>query len=452
EEQSVASGRRLAGHETELHDVEDKLAEAADEEADVRASLDDAREDLARSQEGLDQASTVAQAGLERVAAQQALVTEQKVRAARAREQATGLRATVARLARSVDELSARIARLDEELLEGARAAGQAAGVLVGARDRMGDAVTYARAAEQRSVESRKLFEEARTALAEREGALRDLRSRASKLGEGRSQREISVQKLQIALDHLLEGVREKFRGLDLRRVVGDYHALPLVDEAHRARITELQGLLDRMGPVNLDAVREFEETDKRFTFYSTQRADLEGALADLAKAIEQMDRQSRKLFKETFDSVNEKFQAIFPRMFRGGEARLQLTTPDNMLETGVEILAQPPGKKIGNIELMSGGEKALTAVSLIFAMFQHRPSPFCVLDEVDAPLDEANVARYNEAIRSMTDRSQFILITHIKRTMQSVDVLYGVTMQEPGVSKLVSVKINDAAAARGAA
>jgi chromosome segregation protein len=133
--------------------------------------------------------------------------------------------------------------------------------------------------------------------------------------------------------------------------------------------------------------------------------------------------------------------------MFRGGRASLRLTSPDDMLETGIEILAQPPGKKLASIELMSGGEKALTAVSLIFAIFQIKPSPFCILDEVDAPLDEANVARYNEMIRSMTDRSQFILITHIKRTMQMVDVLHGVTMQESGVSRLVSVTLNDAAA-----
>jgi hypothetical protein len=158
------------------------------------------------------------------------------------------------------------------------------------------------------------------------------------------------------------------------------------------------------------------------------------------------MNRESKRLFKTTYDSINARFKALFPKMFRGGAAELRLTNPDDMLETGIEILAQPPGKKLGNIELMSGGEKALTAVSLIFAIFQHKPSPFCILDEVDAPLDEANVTRYNEAIRSMTDNSQFILITHIKRTMQSVDVLYGVTMQEPGVSKLVSVRVNESA------
>jgi chromosome segregation protein len=256
----------------------------------------------------------------------------------------------------------------------------------------------------------------------------------------------MALQRLAIEEKHLFEGVKEKFRGLELARVVGDYHKRPMVDAAHRSRIVELGELIDRMGPVNVDAVREHAEAEQRFTYYDEQQKDLEKALDDLDKAIAQMNKESKRLFKTTFEGVNARFKLLFPKMFRGGQAELRLTNPDDMLETGIEILAQPPGKKLGNIELMSGGEKALTAVSLIFAIFQYKPSPFCILDEVDAPLDEANVARYNEAIRSMTDHSQFILITHIKRTMQSVDVLYGVTMQEPGVSKLVSVKINETA------
>jgi chromosome segregation protein len=199
------------------------------------------------------------------------------------------------------------------------------------------------------------------------------------------------------------------------------------------------------MGSVNLDAVRELGESEERFTFYTAQKADLEKALADLQRAIQQMNRESRRLFEETFEAVNARFKEVFPRMFRGGRGELRLTNPDDMLETGIDIVAQPPGKKLSNIELMSGGEKALTAVSLIFAIFQIKPSPFCILDEVDAPLDDANVARYNETVRAMTDQSQFILITHHKRTMQSVDVLYGVTMPEAGVSRIVSVKVNDA-------
>jgi chromosome segregation protein len=233
--------------------------------------------------------------------------------------------------------------------------------------------------------------------------------------------------------------------------VIGDYHKRPPADAAQRARIQELTELLDRMGPVNLDAVREHAEAEERYTYYTTQKGDLDKALEDLERAIAQMNRESKRLFKEAFEGINARFKTVFPRMFRGGQAELRLTNPEDMLETGIEILAQPPGKKLSSIELMSGGEKALTAVSLIFSIFQFKPSPFCILDEVDAPLDEANVARYNEGIRSMTDRSQFILITHIKKTMQLVDVLYGVTMQEPGVSKLVGVRVNEAAIARSA-
>jgi chromosome segregation protein len=256
----------------------------------------------------------------------------------------------------------------------------------------------------------------------------------------------MTLREKQLAMEHLVGSVADKFRGLRLARVVGDYHMRPPPDEELRSRVEELARLLERMGSVNLDAMREHAEAEERFTFYTTQKADLEKALADLTRAIQQMNRESRRLFEETYHLVNERFKEIFPRMFRGGRAELRLTNPEDLLETGIDIVAQPPGKKLSSIELMSGGEKALTAVSLIFAIFQIKPSPFCILDEVDAPLDEANVARYNDLIREMTDRSQFILITHIKRTMQMVDVLYGVTMQESGVSRLVSVKMNESA------
>jgi chromosome segregation protein len=190
--------------------------------------------------------------------------------------------------------------------------------------------------------------------------------------------------------------------------------------------------------------MKEVEEQSERFTYYTEQKADLEAALGDLEKAIHQMNKESRRLFKHAFDGINWRFKEIFPKMFRGGKAELRLTNPDDMLETGIDILAQPPGKRLGNLELMSGGEKAFTAVSLLLAIFRFKPSPFCILDEVDAPLDDANVDRYVEGIRAMTDRSQFIVITHSKRTMQAVDVLYGVTMQEAGVSKLVGVRVGD--------
>jgi chromosome segregation protein len=207
--------------------------------------------------------------------------------------------------------------------------------------------------------------------------------------------------------------------------------------------MTELRGLIDRMGEINLTAIEESEELQKRFDFLTAQRADLDSAISQLESAIEKINRASRKRFRETFDAVNSKFCEVFPRLFGGGRAHLQLTDESDLLETGVEIIANPPGKKVmQNIELLSGGEKALTAVSLLFAIFLVKPSPFCLLDEVDAPLDEANVGRFNDVVREMTDRSQFIMITHNRRTMEIADRLCGITMEEPGVSKLVEVNL----------
>jgi chromosome segregation protein len=450
EDQIANADKRRDAVERELEELAEALDQAGGEHDAARSKLEAGQASREEAQAALEHAEMLAAEWRERVLGQQSVVTERKVRVARVRERATSLRGTVERLRRSVDELQARIKKLDDDRTEAAIGAGKAAASIVMAREKLVTAVADAQRAHAELTTGRQSLEDARQALALREADLRGLRQELGDATERLAKHEMALQKLAIQHAHLIEGVRERFRGLELPRVVGDYHRRPLVDAGHRARIQELTDLIDRMGPVNVDAVREHAEAEKRYAYYAEQKADLEHALDDLEKAIAQMNRESKKLFKITFDNVNAKFKMLFPKMFRGGQAELRLTNPDDMLETGIEILAQPPGKKLGNIELMSGGEKALTAVSLIFAIFQFKPSPFCILDEVDAPLDEANVARYNEAIRGMTDRSQFILITHIKRTMQSVDVLYGVTMQEPGVSRLVSVKVNEAAQMRG--
>ena len=451
EDQIAHAEKRRGVVERELEELTDTLDQAGGEREAASAKLDGGRAAREEAEAALDHAEMLTAEWRERVLGQQSVVTERKVRVARVRERATSMRGTVDRLKRSVDELTARIRKLDDDRTEAAIGAGKAAAAVVTSREKLLVAVAAAQEAHAELTRGRQGLDEARQALALREVSLRDLRHELGDAAERLAKHELGLQKLGIQRTHLLEGVRERFRGLDLHRVVGDYHKRPPVDAGHKARIQELTEIIDRMGPVNVDAVREHAEAEKRYAYYAEQKADLEKALDDLEKAIAQMNRESKKLFKTTFESVNAKFKVLFPKMFRGGQAELRLTNPEDMLETGIEILAQPPGKKLGNIELMSGGEKALTAVSLIFAIFQFKPSPFCILDEVDAPLDEANVSRYNEAIRTMTDRSQFILITHIKRTMQSVDVLYGVTMQEPGVSRLVSVKVNDSSMLRGA-
>jgi chromosome segregation protein len=451
EDQIQNADKRRGQVEHDLEEIGEHVERAQGEHEAAREKLDGGHRQRDDAQVALEHAEMLAAEWRERVLGQQSVVTERKVRLARVRERATAMRGTVDRLRRSVDEVGARIRKLDDERTEAAFNAGKAAAVIVLAREKLVTAVSAAHQAHAELTAARQALDDARHALALRDSELKGLRHELSDAAERLGKHEMALQKLAIEHTHLVEGVRDRFRGLELHRVVGDYHKRPLVDQTHRARIQELTELLDRMGPVNVDAVREHAEAEKRYKYYAEQKADLDKALDDLEKAIAQMNRESKKLFKTTFDTVNARFKVLFPKMFRGGQAELRLTNPDDMLETGIEILAQPPGKKLGNIELMSGGEKALTAVSLIFAIFQFKPSPFCILDEVDAPLDEANVARYNEAIRTMTDRSQFILITHIKRTMQSVDILYGVTMQEPGVSKLVSVKVNENASIRTA-
>jgi chromosome segregation protein len=448
ESEAEGHGKRLEALGVELEDVQKKLAEADAERAAAQELLDKARAEIEATGEHIGQAEASAAEWRERTAEQQKLLMERKVALAGAREKLAAARGTLQRLARSESELGDRARRLDTELETGAAETGETAATLVRHRERLHDALDAARTAQDALAEARTVFDAFRTDLQEREAGLKDLRARADESKEALTQHEMALRERTLAMEHLVSGVREKFRGLELGRVIGDYHMRTPPDAETRSRIQELAGLIDRMGSVNLEATREYEDAEKRYTFYTTQKADLDKALADLERAIQQMNRESRKLFEETFAAVNARFQQLFPKMFRGGRAELRLTNPADMLETGIDIIAQPPGKKLSSIELMSGGEKALTAVSLIFAIFSIRPSPFCVLDEVDAPLDEANVGRYCEAIREMTDRSQFILITHIKKTMQMVDILHGVTMGEPGVSRLVSVKVSEAAKA----
>ncbi len=200
---------------------------------------------------------------------------------------------------------------------------------------------------------------------------------------------------------------------------------------------------LTRLGEINWQAIEDYDRQKLRYDFLKTQEIELKKSLEDLETAINHIDEKSKTRFKEAFDEVNVRFEKVFPIIFGGGEARLDIVGDINSTECGIDIVAKPPGKKMQSINLMSGGEKAMTAVSLIFSIFLVKPSPFCLLDEVDAPLDDANVGRFNELLREMSSESQFILITHNKKTMELNDTLYGVTMQEPGVSKAVSVQLH---------
>ena len=207
--------------------------------------------------------------------------------------------------------------------------------------------------------------------------------------------------------------------------------------------ITRLKAKIDRLGPVNMMAIEQFDELEERHTFLTTQRRDLIDSIAQTSEAITRIDETSKVRFREAFTAIQHNFQGTFSTLFGGGRAGLTLLDENDPLESGIDIVASPPGKRLQSVQLLSGGEKALTAIALMFAIFQYKPSPFCLLDEIDAPLDDANVGRFVDMLRGMLDRTQFILITHNRRTMEIANRLYGVTMEEPGVSKLISVQLN---------
>ena len=294
---------------------------------------------------------------------------------------------------------------------------------------------------EQRLAEARRTVENIEEQLRERE---RERHAHEQTVQNNREQMEqVKIQRQDVVVRR--DTVREQIAEIG-QRVEDVLDALPDdADEAEwKERLGKIVKRIDRLGPVNLVAIEEYEEQSERKVYLDRQSEDLNEALATLESVIHKIDNETRARFKETFEKLNAKFQEFFPRLFGGGSAYLELTS-DNLLETGVAVMARPPGKRNSTIHLLSGGEKALTAVSLLFSFFDLNPAPFCVLDEVDAPLDDANVERYSEILRTLASRTQLIFITHNKITMESAEVLIGVTMGEPGVSRLVSVDVEEA-------
>jgi chromosome segregation protein len=296
---------------------------------------------------------------------------------------------------------------------------------------------------------------EGRAALAALEDSLRSLRLEAQAAQERRGAVELELVKTQSDLKHLDETSRKDLNiaAAELAaemRVAQDSNA-PELDEAYILEAEEqaasVRQRIEALGPVNPQALEEFEEASLRYEFLNTQRQDLLDSIRDTEKAIQELDAESRRRFQEAFEAINENFRAMFKTLFGGGQGEMRLTDENNLAESGIDILASPPGKKLQNVALLSGGEKSLTAMALLMAIFKYTPSPFCILDEVDAPLDEPNIQRLTRLLKEMSEETQFIVITHAKRTMEVAQALYGVTMQEPGVSTLVSVRFDGAEA-----
>ncbi len=253
---------------------------------------------------------------------------------------------------------------------------------------------------------------------------------------------EVKVGKLDVKLDNLLMSLNENY-GMTYERAKEDYE-LDVDADMARVKVNNLKVKIKDLGEVNTGSIAEYERLNTRYEFLSTQRNDLEKSVSELLAVIGEMDEIMKKQFLETFLKIKDEFEVVFKKLFKGGEGVLELTEPDNILETGINVSALPPGKKLNSIALLSGGEKTLTAIALLFAILNVKPVPFVILDEVEAALDEANVDAFGNYLQTRKERSQFIIITHKKRTMEYADALYGITMQESGVSKLVSVKLED--------
>lgn len=253
---------------------------------------------------------------------------------------------------------------------------------------------------------------------------------------------EVKLNRLDVELENLLSHLREEY--LLTYEGAKEEYPLTVPPEDARKRVKLIKLAIDDLGTVNLGAIDEYERVSERYEFLLQQKNDLEEAKNTLYQVIDEMDEEMKKRFSQTFDGVRSHFEFVFQALFGGGRADLRLTDPDDLLTTGIEIMAQPPGKKLQNLGLLSGGERALTAIALLFSILKVRPVPFCILDEVEAALDEANVYRFSQYLKTYSQETQFIVITHRKGTMEEADVLYGVTMQESGVSKLVSVRLEE--------
>ena len=407
----------------EVARLEAELATLASERVELEAALHDAQARVAFL--------TV------RVATLTDAVTAITVRIAERRQRLQAAEGAFAQFRARLAEAEAREAARAAERAETERERVELEAAVGQAEQRRTERQMVAAATESAIHSARAGLEAATMAVAECERRLAELREVLDAVRAECGRCEIALAEDRVRATHTVEVIRERYAvDLTAHEPPADFVA----DEGVAQRIEGLRDKLAKIGEVNVAAIDELRALEERARFLRTQKADLERSLADLERTIQRLNRASRTKFAETFAAVNAKFQEVFPQLFRGGEARLVLTDEHNLLESGVEIVVRPPGKKLETTTLLSGGEKALVAVSLIFSLFLINPTPFCFLDEVDAPLDDANIGRFTTLLTEMSQRSQFIVITHNKRTMQAAHVLYGVTMEEPGASKLISV------------
>ena len=452
----AAERQRLEQSETRARRLDEEIAELRESLESDREALEIASERRAEALDGLDGLGREGDALAAEHETLRANVAEARTRseADRASGQELAIRVESMRGVRATTEqnlvrLNARIAQLEtrEGELNAMLASGDGEDPLVAMEAGLQEALAARLHADAAFANARAALGEVDARLGEHETARQRHERRAAELRETLQEARMESQEVLVRLKTLDEQLAEQehdaaalLEGLDPEATI----------DVRVAELESLERRISRLGPINLAAIDEHATELERKEHLDAQHADVTEALATLERAIQKIDRETRSRFKDTYDKVDARFSEFFPRLFGGGAASLEMTG-DDLLTTGIGVVAQPPGKRVSNIHLLSGGEKALTAVALVFAFFELNPSPFCMLDEVDAPLDDANVGRFCALVREMSERVQFIFITHNKVTMELADQLMGVTMNEPGVSRLVAVDVQEAVALAGA-
>jgi chromosome segregation protein len=372
-------------------------------------------------------------------------VTDLKARSASKSQEYQGVQRHLEMVQRQVDDLNMQLSRMSEESQKNATVMTDSQVILEQRKIEFERAAHEVEQLKAQSAQAKNRYEEISAQVRE----LDEKQVKTSRMANERMHKmndaQLKFEQAKMKEQYLVDQIRERYM-LNLPEIFESHLGKEGDITTAESDLKDLRDKISKIGEVNLSAIEEYEDTAKRYEFLVQQQTDLNAAKEQLRRVIDRINRICSKRFKETFELVNERFQRVFPVLFGGGEARLELIEDLEKGDMGIEIIAKPPGKKMQNISLLSGGEKALTAVSLVFSIFLVKPSPYCLLDEVDAPLDDANVFRFNDLVREMAKRSQIIVVTHNKHTMEVASKLYGVTMQERGVSTMVSVNLQDIA------
>lgn len=431
--------RKVVIEETEQ--IKHEIEELKTKIANANTSRSEADQQRLAAQSALDEIAGRLNAARERAEQENNILNEKRTMAATSGERRRSVQAALKRIEQEQKELAMRIGSLEADLASTESKSNLLKLSVAEILQRIGGVETDIEA-EQKEVET--ALGELNAARVAADGAseqLAELNRKAAEAMNDRAAVEVKLTEATTQLKNIQENCQQELN-TDLKELVST-EEIPeefVLIEA-RDKVDDLRQRLESFGAINMLAVEELAEADERLLFLTSQRQDIIESIASAEEALKEIKERSRERFKKAFEAINENFKVFFSELFGGGRGEMTLLEAEDILEAGIEISAQPPGKKLQNILLLSGGEKAMTAISLVMAIFKYRPSPFCLLDEVDAPLDEANVGRFVGKIAEMAEKTQFIVITHNKRTMEAARALYGVTMQEAGVSKVVSVK-----------